>query len=479
MSFLFGQKENPSTLKSLISSIQKSPTSQKYLSLSQYIPQDSEVILESLLNNMISTLTSPGDQSTQKSIIDIIYEMIKVSEDQRLDTEVYIILIRQVNFIDALLRHITPLNPRLIYIVKMIFMRFPKYVIDYMVVHINCAEEMIDLISTTKDFETSHLFQIMSVSRDDLWQELYPLISKRIVEFPVSTFVDYLIASENSTIYHFKDLIPDDQIEGWLLQHDSFQISDAEELVKNYPLLWNTESFLLILSRTLPVADTIAVNWIHHYGPHNTPLHLSKENALPIQDSLIDPKVDFSVVVTNDHNDEQHILTDQCESYAFLRLFCLSFADPSDLDPKAIEEVCDLCTNKREYIAAAATQTIMTWILNYHLKIDVSLAYKCAGGIFEEDRSTGNIVLYKALLMTVGTLFDTVVSLLASSAELVYNDSDKNEILNSKWCFPDFYKTLNLVLELKLVDYSEAQKPLGFILSALGVVDDDNTILSE
>lgn len=473
MSFIFGKKEDPNNIQTIITSIQDSPTTELYTSLLNFIPNESELILTQLLNNMVLTLIRPSsDPLVQKSIIDVMHKIIFEAESKNPDSHIYLILIEHVNLVQSLMEHIYPLNEKIIYIIDKLYLKYPNIFIEYIIEHLNSAEEMIKLIGATKNQQASMIFQKISVSRKDVFEKLKPLIAKNIRAFPASTFVDYMIASPD-----LRGLIPNDEIEEWLLQNNRFTIFDVESLLEFYPLLWETETFLIILSMTEPDPGTKHINWIHDKSPQEKEIKLETKNAVATASSLIDPKTGFNVTEDIRRNKIQPdeppptpiLFYDQCESYAFVRLYCLSFANPSDLDPNTIIIICGLCKDKHEYIAAAAMQTLIFWIINYKLTVETYLVYRTAGAIFEEERPDNLKLLYKAFLRVLGTIFDNAVSILVAEPSLTYRESMGAEIQQSKWCFPHFNKMLDIIPRLKLVDYSDSFKALGYILQYLGV----------
>lgn len=475
MSFIFGKKEAQPNVQSIIDSIQKSPTVELYTSLQNFIPAESELILTQLLNNMVSTLIRPSsDPQVQKEIINVMHKIIFEAESNNPESHIYLILIEHVNLVQSLMEHIYPLNEKIIYIIDKLYMKYPNILIDYFIEHLNSAEQMIKLIGATKNQQASMIFQKLSVSRRDVFEKLKPLISKNIRAFPATTFVDYMIASPD-----LQGLIPNEEIESWLIQNDRFTIFDVESLLQFYPFLWETETFLIILSKTEPSPGTKHVNWIHEKQAQQNDLQLSESNAVTTANSLVDPKTGFTVTevirFNKFHPNNQPITPilfyDQCESYAFVRLYCLSFTDPSYLDNSTITIICDLCNDKHEYIAAAAIQTLIFWIINYKLTVDTYLVYRTAGAIFEE-RPPHLILLYKTFLRVLGTIFDNAVSILVAEPLLTYKESMNAKISQSKWCYPHFNKMLNIIPKLKLVDYSDSFKALGYILQYIGTNED-------
>lgn len=473
MSFIFGKKEDPNNIQTIINSIQDSPTVELYTNLLNFIPKESELILKQLLNNMVLTLIRPSsDPQVQKLIIDAIYKIIFEAESNNPDSHIYLLLIEHVNLVQSLMEHIYPLNEKVIYIIDKLYLKYPNIFIEYIIEHLNSAEQMIKLIGATKNQQASTIFQKLSVSRKDVFEKLKPLIAKNIRAFPASTFVDYMIASPD-----LRGLIPDDEIEEWLIQNDHFTIFDVEALLEFYPLLWETETFLIILSMTDPDPGTKHINWIHDKPPQKNDIKLSSENAVTAAASLIDPQTGFNVtedirrkeLQPNEEPPTPILFYDQCESYAFVRLYCLSFADPSDLDQSTISIICGLCKDKHEFIAAAAMQTLIFWILNYKLSVETYLVYRTAGAIFEEERPESLKLLYKAFLRVLGTIFDNAVSILVAEPSLTYKEPMGEEIQKSKWCYPHFIKMLDIIPRLKLVDYSDSFKALGYIIQYLGI----------
>ncbi|OHT07867.1 hypothetical protein TRFO_23720 [Tritrichomonas foetus] len=490
MNFFFGKKEAQLDLQATIDSINDSPTADLYSHLLEFIPENSKIILENLLNNMVSTLIRPmTDQSIQKAIIEALHKMIYETELNNPDSPIYDVLKEHVNLPNALMMHVYPIDERVIFIIDKLFIKYPNIFLDYILEHPYCAEKMIQLVAATKNLQAASLFQRISVSRPEVLEKLKPMISKRIKEFPVSITVDFMIASVD-----LQNIIPKEEIESWLLTHDKFTISDVQSLLKFYPGLWNTETCLVILSRTDPCSSTKHIQWMHDMPQQE--IKLKPSSSRNIASSLSDPqsftikveknqnhnlsqnqvseekgdKMDVEILKVEESGNEETIY-DACESYAYVRLFALSFANPFDLDVNVIDEILDLCTNRHDYISAAAIQTVIIWILNYQLKIKSSLVYKSAGAIFEEERPFELQCLYRAFLRVLGTQIDNAVSIITAEPSLSYKENFSQRILDAKWTFPHFSVYLEKIPALKLVDFSESMAVLGYIVQFLGLAE--------
>ena len=456
--FFGSKKEGKLDLQSTIDAIIASPSADLYSSLIDFIPENSKQILDNLLNGMVTILIRPTtDQKMQKAIIDILYRMIYDAEMNDPNSPIFQILKENVGLPNSLMLHVFPLDEQVIFIIEKLFIKYPNIFLDFILEHPYSAEQMIQVVAVTKNKDAANLFQRISVSRPEVLEKLRPMIAKRIKEFPISTTVDFMIASPQ-----LQNIIPEDEIESWLITHEQYTISDVHSILKFYPSIWNTETCLILLSRTTPSPGTKQITWIHSQPPQE--LKLSSTDAIVVAASLNEPRYPFTILT-----DKSIIVHDACESYAYVRLFALSFADPSDLDSTTIEEITSLCTDKHEFIAAGAVQTIIIWILKYNFKVKSSFVYKTAGAIFEEERTEELTYLFRAFLRVLGMLFDSAVALSNVESSLVYKEAFVSKILDAKWCYPHFKPFLEEVQKLKLVDLSESLNVLGYFVKFLGL----------
>jgi len=198
--------------------------------------------------------------------------------------------------------------------------------------------------------------------------------------------------------------------------------------------------------------------WIHDMDPES--YSLSEKATNEIAQSLMTPSTTFG------SSDE----CDPSEPYAFVRLFGLSFANPTiETNSSLVSFIIQLLCDQHEFIAAASIQVIIIWVLTYNVIIPRPVVFKLVAAIFDENRPIVLKDLYRALLRVIGSQCQIVSSLVSLEPTLNYDQQMESEICQAKWTFPQFPESLKKLPEVRLVAYVEAMKVLGCLLNCFGL----------
>jgi hypothetical protein len=185
---------------------------------------------------------------------------------------------------------------------------------------------------------------------------------------------------------------------------------------------------------------------------------LSPDVTDEIARSLMDPSFEVS-----DGNDPS-------EPYAFVRLFGLSFANPTlEMNAAIVSFLIQLLFDQHEFIAAAAVQVIMVWVLTYEMTVPSSVIYRTTAAIVDQRRSPVLRDLYRALFRLLGSQSEAVASIMSSEPAMGYDEAMEAGICEANWSFPHFADVLRRLLAVRIVGYSDSMIVLGSIINSLGM----------
>lgn len=465
------RKQKLVSVPEVIDQIQKAPPNEHvplFQDLQTCIPEKTAEIFAPLLNHMVSALMRPdADLNLKSVIIEILFRSVKQADESDPERDPFPFIAKHATLPIALLNNLYPYNAKVMYLIEVLYMRDPRQFIDFISKTPDCVLPMIRSITENGDPKMADLFFRLAVANVTLLDKISGWISAKLRMFPVSTAIDFMVASPR-----FRDVISDSEIEQWMLSHSEYSISDVLNIVDYYRFLWQRNSILTMLSRTKPIEKRKMVNWIHEKPAQSVKMDQSAaEFAL---NSLLNPKYDF-------HSEEKivkgvHEFEDSSEGYAFVRIYALSFADPNTLPPEQVLDMLNMILDTHEYIAGAVAQLIIIWVMAYDYKPPLAIVYQTAGAAFDEQRSEALRYLYKALLRILGKEYELAVSITSSEPSLDYEHSYESVILAAPWSFPHFPEYLSRILHVKMTDFSDSMRVLGWVVDYLSMQPTDPAV---
>jgi hypothetical protein len=109
-----------------------------------------------------------------------------------------------------------------------------------------------------------------------------PQISAALRLFPSALAVNFLVSD-----LQFRMAVSDEKFEDWPLEHNKFNLSDVDRLLKFSPSLWEPKSSLKLFARTDLARNQSNLIWIHAMPA--VQYLLSKDEQQFIVSFLVDP----------------------------------------------------------------------------------------------------------------------------------------------------------------------------------------------
>ncbi|OHT00273.1 hypothetical protein TRFO_33055 [Tritrichomonas foetus] len=467
---LFGGKsdQNIAEINEITDKILKNPPlpelTECYQHLIKYIPNYTEKILNKISNNLVSILMSPADDgSVIQAIINLLLKMTELFDDSIPGSNPVQILCSHPNFPPAIFLSTYPLNRSINKIIDFFFIRSPDVFVDFALSSPTSLRPMIKAIIETQDDDAGNLFHRIVVAKDELLRIMIPFIEPVFRQMPVTTVIDFMIRSPDQ----LRLLIPDSDIEFWLLQHNKFSLFDIQQVMTFFKFLWDKPIAAQFLIRTEANQKTEQLNWLRRMPPQT--FTLSPEDARQAADAFLNPPAPLKSVTENYGRNE--IVKNSYQTFIFIRLFVLSLAQPSCVPENAIAMVIKLLFDPDEWISAGAAQLIFIWIAKYGFQVAPGIVYRVAAAAFDTTKSEGSVCLFRALLKALDKQYNVVVSILSTEPELAFVESHAKTIALSKWCFPHFKQHLKFLESLDLINFTDSLRTLGYVVNYLGLSD--------
>ena len=266
-----------------------------------------------------------------------------------------------------------------------------------------------------------------------------------------------------------KEQIPEDSVESWLKENKEYLISDLENVNSFYPAIWNSDLFCQVIKITKGDKNIESLNWIHtcpadfsHLSPNGV---ISKSSAIDLFMSLDKPEYDLS-----DENTRA--------SYIFLRLFALSFCDPSSLHESSISKLLEYMYDENEVVSSAAMQMVYCWMKKRNYQGTNVMIYKIAEQAMnpENQEKKSYIHLCHVLLTTLAYIYPQAATIIAHEPSLKFVSSDDTwmndfaDIKTGKFIFLHFRKLVIDLDETQIVDSTECLKVIGVIADYFNLI---------
>lgn len=463
LSFLSPKKQSKtdeSVVSEICSDILKETTDIQiniYNRLPDYLPQYSNIVVNSLLNHMVITLNKP---TTPKPVANAILELINTIVTQSPKINDLKMIVEHPNIFVAMFNHAYPLNRNVVSIINALYLKFPSIVLSFLIKSPHSLKLLLKSAAEFDDEDSSELFFRIATANPDLLKTLIPYIKPEFKNFPVSIVFHFMYANNE-----LQSIIQSDEIEEWLSNHEKFTVYDISSAIFFYPFLWKSPSIIKLLLLAEPIPDIRKAELMKNRSTQE--FKVPDEIIENISKELLNPKYQFTLV-TQSHGSGMpvHKLG---ECYAFIRLLILSLANPQSISQQIFELVDKLLFDSNEWLAAASMQLIIIWLLNQNYVPMVGTIYKVSALVYDESKSPSFRNLARALLRSLGVNYNKTVSILLVEQSLVYQSNFDKGISKSPWCFPNFPSYLQAVNEVNLVDYPDSLVVLGYIVKFLGV----------
>ena len=239
-----------------------------------------------------------------------------------------------------------------------------------------------------------------------------------------------------------------------------------KQLFLYFPQLWLSPSSLpLLLQADCHNVPLRQLEFFHKMQPQQ--LQLPSETTKNASNEIFSSPQPISVFSPS--FSEVGRVNSDSQTYGFIRLFVLSFGDSNNLIEGCSHFIENLMFDKSEWIAAAAIQCIILWMINNKYKCRHDALYKAAAGVLTDKLSPAIRIFYRILLKTLGTDYSVTGSIINDEPELDYQPSMGKEIRQAPWIFPHFLGALDNVEKIEPIRFSDSLRMIGIISDILGL----------
>ena len=458
MSFLGWGKRNSEEAK--VNKLIKSALKSNYKSLvgiyteiGEYIPRYSRLVITQTVKQIADILLSTSAPlELQSKVLDLLVSMVDQIDESDPETDALKPMLADKSIIPALFHHTRNIDTRVIHLLHVMLLREPMKFIEFILSSGDSMKPLIQAAALSQDEEAGHLLHCLALSNPAVSRLLLPDLKPQLRKYPATIAIDFMVSSAQLLA-----MIPREDIESWILQHNKFTIFDVDQLCNVlYPFLWNRPIAAYLLNRTIPPQNLAHVAWIHKMDPPTFPVSAS-EARLAARAVVAPPVDEFESI--------------PLDAYQFVRLFVLSISDPKDISSDAAVAVLKLMTDANEWVAAAAVQTAFIWIQTKEFLIDCDWVFVLAAASVDKTRSPALRALYKAMLHEVGTQHNVAVTILMSEPRMMFEMESLETVVSEKWAFPQFRECLEKLPDLRLIDYQESCRVLGYLVNYLNASD--------
>lgn len=368
-------------------------------------------------------------------------------------------LVSQKKFFDNLFGLMETYDDRIMYIVESLYSTDPLYFVKWILSQKKIEKSpfmnLVNLVINTQNLRAGRRLQLFVVSSKDVTPKLIPIIQPILKKLPVSIVIDLMIPSPE-----IRNMIPQNELEPWLLSYQRFTLSDIEQITKFFNEIWLSEtSIKLLLRSTVPQAMQ-DIEWMAKRGPQ---LFTLSQPLIRQACNQFRPGIKF----TGPCKDCQTTRS----PYMFIRMFIISLGNPSDVSSDVHNMVYDMVKSKNEYVSCAALQCILVWMLKFCYKIKPFLVYRVAG---IKPLSEPHKLLIICALHVFGLQEKVAVAILQTEEELRITKKQQILMNRENWMFSHFKPYVKNILNIKLVDYNQALDYSEYILGYLHDADDQN-----
>ncbi|KAK8857582.1 hypothetical protein M9Y10_015987 [Tritrichomonas musculus] len=450
-----------------------------------YTPDYTFIILYRHARKLIDLLlSSNSDDEPSNSVIDLIFTMVerynifnqKMQEESKNSTDAtkkksdekalkkknqecfpYDYLIKENAFYDNLFQLTKKADERVLGIIEGVYKYEPVSFTEWLHSKKDIRKctfmNFIQMVIDTKDQRSAKLLHLLSVSHPNILKSLEPIFIPIMKKLPLSAVLDLMMASKD-----IKNSFPSDDFQVWLLEsQNEYTISDLEMISNFFNEIWLSETMIKMLASSKPPEKMSDIFWISRKDPQNfdIPQNIVREACNSIEDT--------SKVVFVESSD--------CEStrdpYFFIRLYILSLSNPERVTFESQNLVTDLIKDSNPFVAAAATQCLISWItrFDYQIKFSQASVYRLAYSTFSENIDKALRYIYYACLHVLGKNFQVAAAIIQADENIRFKPEYKKFIIRESWCFPHIRKSFNLINQVKFVDFNQAKTIIDVVSS--------------
>ena len=443
-------------LNNLLEKINKESIDNIYdliLDLKFYIPEFTNDILLQILPKLLQILqTESLSGKLQTIIINTLSLMIKKKIQNKPETIPFNLLIKSPKLLNSLFLSVKNYESDIYFILLELFLYQPPFFEQFIC---NSPKSLIPLLETIEihqNINAARLLQRFTSSNEKILSSLIPLIIPKFRKFPVTIVLDYLFTNNE-----LKKIIPLNEVDEWLLNHNSFTIDDIEVSFNFFPHLWDENSSLFLFSKSTPSNQISKLNWLRLKKPQKI-IPLQEQIDICIN-SILKPQYNFS-----DNLDEQ-------SSFFFTRFYVLSLSNPNLIPIDFHKIIYNKILDPHPFTSAAATQISILWSFFENYKVPSYVIYFLAGEAVNSKRDNNLKTLYKLALLSLAPHHLVIGSILSTETDLLYLENHKIYLNYKKvnWIFPHLNEKIPIISKYNFIDYSYSLTFLGKINKELNI----------
>jgi hypothetical protein len=134
-----------------------------------------------------------------------------------------------------------------------------------------------------------------------------------------------------------------------------------------------------------------------------------------------------------------------------------------------VDAVSQLLNDCNEWVATAAAQNFLSWIVLCDLRVKLELVYKAAANATNESMGREYRALFRALPKALSFQYPLPVSILLNNRNLAFHASHIQLVTGARWRFPQLEVVLVRVKDIVLPAMQDSLAVLGCVVKLLGV----------
>ncbi|OHT11494.1 hypothetical protein TRFO_19033 [Tritrichomonas foetus] len=264
--------------------------------ISKFVPEFTHFIVSKIrmkIVNYISMGNAPAEVT--EGIFTLLLSMFRGVDNSRPETDPYELLNCDNEFLTGIFMH-TGLgeegrfNPKVIEIIyKHLLVKQSERMIQFL---LESKESVFSLMNSladpngSRDYDAACLFNQLFVCNPTVSESLVYDVIPLLKKFRPNLVIDLMISNQS-----IKKAMSQAEFEEWLLEQESFTLSDVQEVFKLYKSIWQSLLPIEMILRSSPPQKEHEIKWIHDMPVQN--IDVPPELAQRTIEQIINPQYDF------------------------------------------------------------------------------------------------------------------------------------------------------------------------------------------
>ena len=439
-----------------------------FLLIKEGIPEYTSDILKECLTKMVEILGNRSyPQTTVELVIDMFYNMTKKYDDKNKDTNPFPFFEKNSFIIPALFDLMDTVNHKVSATLLNIWVNNPTKIQEFIIEHQEPIQQIMSVVSQEHDKKYAELLLLIITSTEQIKEIYIPLIKDYLPKWTPTLVIHIWIGNPDTV-----SVIPKQDVEGWLVSYKSFEIDDVEQVTKIHQFLWEKESIILLMIRTVPANNDNAINFLHRAPELKFDIckeivaecceSLKKANEV-LEQFKTKEKEDPSPTEDTDPETKKKLEAERREAnrmtYHVIRYFVLSYCNPEYVDQDTITLLERSITDNNDYIAAAAAQVFFTWEKKFSSQgpfIDMRRFYLIAASIINREENNMCRVFLQGMLSNLAQDNEVFLRILIDDHFLRGQLPNKAKITRESFVFSHM-KNIYTITQIKDISHYAQQ----------------------